>query len=1360
MNRLSKLLFVIFWIICQGAFAQNLRFKHIGIADGLSNSTIECIFQDYRGFIWFGTRDGLNRYDGKQITVFKSQKNPNSLSDNYIRCIFESSDKTLWIGTANGLNKFDPELNTFKRHLLGNTSSQGSDNAINAISEYKNQLWIGTAGGLNQLDLKTEKIKRFRNEAINALHHDQSGNLWIASSKGLNRFDTRTQVFNRYTELEQYVLRTITATGDHILWLGTEDKGMIAFNKLNRKLQFYRNRKTDKNSLGSDLVRAIVAGRNKKLWIGGINGGLDMLDPLTQRFSNYTNEPGNASSLSQRTVSALFEDKQGNLWIGTHRGGINLYSPGAEKFRLIQQEINKNSLSYNDVRAFSEDKLGNLWIGTDGGGLNYFNRNTRTFSYYKNNPYEANSLGADAVLDVLVDRKDDIYVGTWGGGLNVLNKQTGSFTKYLSRSEDPTSISSKYVQKSFEDSQGNLWICTYYGGLNLFSRDTKKFKRVLYGSGKTRLSGNNIVSIAEDGNQNLWIGTDDGGLNRYNLKTKEFRHYFQHEDKKPDLRVIFVDSKSRLWIGQTGLYLFEPVKNDFRLYTEKAGLASAIIKGIVEDPKGDFWISTATGLIRFNPDTQNFTKYNAADGLQGPEFEANAAIKTRNGEIFFGGTNGINAFFPQNISTNKYKPPVYLTEFQIFNQKVTADAEDSPLKKDISFTKEIHLDHDQSTFSFSFAGLNYNVAENNKYAYKLEGFDEEWNYGDRANRAFYTNLDPGSYTFRVRASNNDDLWNNEGTAVQIIIAPPFWATWWFRLLVTGLVVYIVYALLSFKRRLEIKEIEERKRAEIHEIQLQFFTNISHEFRTPLSLILGPIDRLLKEDSKIAFHNYYKTIHRNANRLLSLINELMDFRKIESGSLKLRVTAGNLSYFIDEVAEEFIEMAREKNISLEMRKNGVFPEVWFDRQVIEKIILNLINNALKYTKPGGKVTLEILSSLDGFVPLYENKLHLKSNYAGGQYVYIRVADNGIGISKSSIERLFERYYRITDSHLGSGVGLAFVKSLTMLHKGEIQVSSEKHQGTEFIIGIPCCKADYLNEEVWGQTAEASGTRLESITYKSTYSEPLDMPERNENGLGPTFRRILIVDDNEELRDFLRDTLSDGYSISEAADGHEGLRKAKEESPDLIISDVMMPGMTGTAFCKQVKEDIEISHIPFLMLTAKNSIEAEIEGASSGADLYFTKPINMDLLKVNIKNIFDQRQHVKDHYLKDHQVEMIDLVHSTKDREFMKKFLAVIDAQLVSPELDIEYLCGEMGMSRTKLYQKIKEISGQSIIEFIRSVRLKKAVEIMTHEDVLLTEVMYRIGIQTQSYFSKAFKKEYGKTPSQFLQEIKSKVSKVN
>lgn len=1350
------ILFVFFLVSAISGYGQNLKFKHINVEQGLSNSTIECIFQDHRGFIWFGTRDGLNRYDGNQITVFKSNGKPGSISDNFIRCIIEDKDQNLWIGTSNGLNKFNPEQNKFTRYANAGQNS----NIITAIAENKNGIWVGIYGsGLFRTNEKTKSLTPFiyknpkqvgtRKDFINDIYSDADAKLWVATDAGVELLNTIKGTTE--TKLSGYKIRVIEKAKDGSFWMATEENGLIHFDPKRNTLKTYLHEEKNKNSIGSNLVRAIAFDQQNKVWVGGINGGLNHFDPATDLFKHYENKAGNASSLSQRTVSALFVDNQGNLWVGTHRGGVNLYSPQAEKFNLFRQEPDQNSLSYNDVRTFYEAENGEIYIGTDGGGLDVYNKISKSFTHYRSNPFNSNSIGANAVLDITKTR-GGLLVGTWAGGLNRMNAD-GTFTRFNHNDNNPTSISSDYVQKSFEDSEHHVWIGTYYGGLNIFNPETKRFQRIIEGANGTRLIGNNIVAINEDHAKNLWIGTDDGGLNRYNLKTKVFTHYFTEGGKKPDLRVIFVDRKGNLWIGQAGLYRFDAHRNRFKIASQRASLATAFIKGITEDEQGNLWISTANGLVKYNPQHQIFKRYNAADGLQGLEFESNAFLKTKAGEMFFGGINGFNSFFPKDIKTNAFIPPVYLTELKIFNKVITPQTDEDIITNDISYTKKLDLDYDQATVAFRFAALNYVSSENNNYAYKLEGEDKEWINIGNSRQAVYTNLDPGSYTFKVRAANNDGIWNKAGISIVLNISPPFWASWWFRLAVIATAVYLTYLALSFRRRLELRKIEEEKREEIHQTQLQFFTNISHEFRTPLSLILGPIERLLNEDTQQSFQSYYTTIHRNANRLLRLINELMDFRKTASGALKLNVTAGNLDLFVNEIAEEFKEMAADNHIKFTVENNNLLTDVWFDRQIIEKIILNLVNNSLKYTKAGGDLKIQVLNSLDGITPLFENQLHIDNDYHGTIYIYFRVIDNGIGISKDSIQHLFERYYRITESHLGSGVGLAFVKSLTLLHKGLIKVSSERNQGTEIVIGIPVLESDYNVEEQFTQSTAAGGTRLESITYQNEPEKTATI--QPESVTSEDALTILIVDDNEELRTFLKDTLAAQYQIIVAEDGANGVDMAQQHLPDLIISDVMMPGMNGTDFCKIIKENIETSHIPFLMLTAKNSVEAEIEGAESGADLYFTKPINTNLLLITIRNIFEQRKKVKEHYSKNKEMQPRDLVHSEKDKLFMNNLLAIIDAQMVNPEMDIDYLCREIGMSRTKLYQKIKSITGQSIGEFVRSARLRKAVEIMKTEDVLMTEVMYRIGIQTQSYFTKAFKKEFGVTPTGYIQGLGKK-----
>jgi len=1374
------LLYIAFFFIPYLSFSQplKLKFKRISIEQGLSNSTIETIYQDKRGFIWIGTRDGLNRYDGYQMVVYRyDPKNAGSISDNYIRCIYEDRNQNLWVGTTNGLNRLDPAKNSFTRykHIPGDVQSL-SNNLVTCIYEDPNKrLWVSTyGGGINlfqpgergtfiHFQHNPDRVWSLSDDRVNDLYEDVLGNFWVGTEDGLNLFDRESGGFKTYRKFAGFdkdkannVIRKINEDRPGNLLLGTAENGVILFSEKEGLFKQYQHQEKDSNSLASNQVRSLLVDKKGDIWIGGVNGGLDLFHTASGKFYHYQNEPDDPFSLSQRTVSALFEDNQGNLWVGTHRGGLNLFMPGIEKFTLYRQEHAINSLSYNDVKAFCEDSHGKMWIGTDGGGLNLFDKGTNSFQHFRYDPYNPRTVGSNEILNIMEDSEQDLWVGTWGGGLSLFNKRDGSFTRLLHDPADANSISSNYIQQTFEDHEKNLWVATYYGGLNLFNRKTRKFERIVEDAWhQGRLQGNNIVSLKEDKKGNLWIGTDDGGLNCLHADTKRFSHYFNNEEKTPDLRVLFIDSKGRLWVGQAGLYLYDPQRDTFSLYTDKGGLDREFIKGMEEDERGSFWISTSNGITQFNPERLSYKKYNTADGLQGLEFEANAYLKTRDGEIFFGGLNGFNAFYPENIKLNTFIPPVYITDFQLFNKKISVGDKGSPLEKEISETKAITLSYQQSTFSFGFAALNYTALENNQYAYKLEGLEKDWNYIGAGRRASYTDLRPGQYVFRVKASNNDGVWNEQGPSIVITITPPFWETWWFRALVCIILISIVIMIYRFKQKLEWRRLEESKKEEMHQTQLQFFTNISHEFRTPLSLILGPIEILQKEDPQSANTHYYKAIHRNANRLMNLINELMDFRKSEAGVLKLHVMPGNITPFLNEIYEEFAELAIQKNIQFDVIAPEEKEEVWYDRQVLEKIMINLIGNSFKYTADGGRITVKILGSLNEFQPAFENELILKNDYAGHRYIYLQVADNGIGISKDSIAHLFERYYKINDSHLGSGIGLAFVKSLTLLHKGRIYVYSERGKGTEIIIGIPVSKDDYEKNERWVQHSNEMEVRLESIQSKYEHDLAPDsgnvQAEATERETG-NIPHILVVDDNEELRTFLRESLSPHYHIIEAMDGQSGLARAKEEFPDLIISDVMMPAMDGIEFCRAIKEDAETSHIPFLMLTAKDALESRLEGVESGADLYFAKPLSIQLLSLTIRNVLQQKQKLKGKYFKEHHSEVRDLAHSRKDKEFTEQLIGIIESHLTNPDMDVDYICMQMGMSRTKLYQKIKVITGLPIGEFIRKVRLRKALQLMTHQDVSLTDVMYSVGILTQSYFTKAFKKEFGKTPSQFLKEL--------
>jgi ligand-binding sensor domain-containing protein/signal transduction histidine kinase/DNA-binding NarL/FixJ family response regulator len=1352
--------------------APKLSFKHLGYQQGLSNSVIECIIEDNRGYMWFGTRDGLNRFDGHEITTFRHiQGDTTSINGNYITALYEDSRRRLWVGTLNGLNRFDPYTDEFI-HLQAGDNDPGSlaGNTVTSICEDSSRrLWIATNDGLSLLDENSRRFTSFRptewfpeyggNDRINAICEGIDGRIWAATNKGLLFLDPQQTAFVKSTSQPSLgnVLIKFIVRQNNDLWLGTQNSGLYRVDLRTATAKHFQNDEKSDSSLSGNMIESLFLDKKGNIWVGTINCGLNLFNPASDCWYHYNEEPESQQGLSNRTVSAIFEDKVGNFWVGTHRGGVNLYSPFGEKFGLYTKKLTGHSLSDNDVIAFGEDRKGNIWVGTNGGGLNYFDRRRNSFAYYRFDPNKPHSISSDAIMNIVTDSHNELWVSTWGGGLNRMVKN-GSFIRYTNSVVDSNSISSNYVQSTLEDSHGNFWVATYYGGLNLLDRRTGRFHRVSTDpSGQTAVRGNNIVSMAEDKTGKLWFGTDDGGLNCYDPVRQHFFHYFNDQASTTDLRVIFIDKQGRLWVGQEGLYLFDPSKNSFSLYTRRGGLAHEFIKGIEEDTANNFWISTSRGLIRFDPADSSFSTYNTSDGLQGLEFYTNSCMQTHDGEMFFGGADGFNCFYPSQIRINHYVPPVYITELRVFNEKIHPGDSTGILESDISLTQTIELSYKQSSIAFTFSALNYTNSENNRYAYKLEGFDKNWHFTNTENKTNYTNLDFGDYVFHVRACNNDGIWNDKGASIRIRIRPPFWKTSWFLFLVSMVMVGSGYAIYLRKRQRQLKKMEARKQQELVQMQLQFFTNISHELRTPLMLIMGPAERLLKEEATPIAMKQYRSIHRNAGRLLYLINELMDYRKLQAGALKLQTVPGNLSNFLEEIAAEFYEWADRKNIHFVVRPDKVRSDSWYDRQVSEKIVLNLLSNAFKYTPSGGTIEIDVLDSLSGFKPSFANEMFLLNDYRAQRYKYIRIRDNGTGISADSIQHIFERYFRVSEYHLGSGIGLAFVRSLTALHKGDIFVYSERERGTEIIVGIPADEASYLPEEKWANQPTENRTRLESLhnRYEGEFSASEDTPEAHPVRRRPLTRHVLVTDDNEELRHFIKDCLIPHYQVSEAADGAEGLRKAKSSPPDLIISDVMMPVMNGNEFCKAIRQDIDTSHIPFIMLTAKDANPAKVEGAEAGADFYFSKPVNVEFLLLSIRNIFDQQQKLRDHYVKDYQADARELLQSGKDKEFLDELLAIIDSQLMNPDLDIEYVCRKVNMSRSKLYEKIKAITGQATGDFIRTIRLKKAVDIMVHEDVSLMEIACRVGIQTQSYFTKAFKKQYGKTPMQFMQDLVKK-----
>ncbi len=1340
---------------------QELRFKHLNREDGLANSTVEALYQDTKGFIWIGTPQGLNKFDGYTFDFFQEGSKNRSICNNYILNITEDSKKRLWIATTYGVALYDDVYDIF----ITKNQPKGYSNYVFFVFENnEGKIIAGTENGINIYDEKSKSFQRLENhlskQKVKCIVQDNFGKIWIGTENdGLYIYNTNfKQVFklnNANGALRSNNINCLSKDKNGRIWVGYFDKGIDVFTNEHTKKYSFIADEHSKTSLSSNVIKCITLDSKNNIWIGTENGGLNIWNEQNNIFTRIENTIENPDGLSQKTVSSIIEDSQNNIWIGTHRGGLNIYSPFFNSFIYFTQGEYKKSLSFKDVKSFAEGNDGKLYIGTDGGGMNVWNRLTNTIKYYKHDVNNAQSISSNAVLCTYKDSYGYIWTGTWEGGLCKFNPITENFTTFKHDENNAYSISSDKVWKVIEDKNNNLWIGTTNGGVCVYERDYDRFIKVNKSrKDKSILSGKDVSDLCFDKNGTLWIATQNG-LNRYSIENDHFTLYFSSPEDKissQNINTLHCDASGGFWVvTNKGLYKYDYEKENFTYFHfRNAPLYN--IKSIIDDNEGNLWCGTQNGLLKINIKSGDVKRYTVSDGLQGLDFSRSTCLKLSSGELVFGGYNGFNLFKPSHISVNTTPPKIYIRQINVLNKPVYPSSEKKTiLRQQIFSNGSIRLTHDQSAlFSVEFAAINYISTSKNQYSYKLEGYDKNWNYLGSERKVTFTNLDPGDYTLHIRASNNDGIWNMQGSKVHIKLLPPFWKTWWFRALILIAIIALLYFYFSLYKNLINRRLQEKKKEEMYDMQLNFFTHVSHELRTPLSIILGATEKMEGTNTNHSFNNYYQLLHKNVNRMVSLIKEIMDFRKLESGIVKLKVEKGNFNETVIQLSQDFIPIAENKkidyaiNISKNENKN-----VWFDKQIIETIVLNILNNAFKYTDEKGKVTIEILDNIENFVSEYTEKVSYQSNAPITEYLYIIVRDTGIGISTQSLKHIFDRFYKVSDKHLGSGVGLALVKGLTLLHKGKICVYSERNTGTDIIVGIPYTSNNYTNEEKNNEKTVV----LEHVKDQLI----VDIPEEKislENESTEKENTILIVEDNEDLRNFLHSTLQQEYNVYSAKDGVEGFEKSLELLPSLIITDVMMPKMDGNEMARRIRANEMSSHIPIIMLTAKEGSEAEAIGVESGADYYFTKPISLTLLSTTIKNIFTHNKKLKEHYLKDYKQEIRDSIRSSKHREIMDTFLLIIESEVDNPDLNVEYLCKQMGMSKTKLFNVIKQITGSSINEMIRKVRLKKAVYIMTNEEVTINEVMSRVGILSASYFSKAFKKEYGKTPSEYYHSIKN------
>ncbi|WP_345947600.1 two-component regulator propeller domain-containing protein [Mucilaginibacter sp. PAMB04274] len=1360
------------------AWAQHLNFKHLTINEGLSQNTVFCVTQDKTGFIWIGTEDGLNKYDGYEFSIYKHEdNNPKSLSHSQINALQEDPRGNLWVGTSDGLNCFDKHTESFRKISTGTNSESGTNEFITSfLYDSFGNLWIGTFGGLKRYDYKTNKVVDYTikssnqstgtSKRVQAIFEDADRTLWVSIGKNLKRIDLSTQKpmplpagLQENIDLSKSNIRVIKQSKNAELWFGTEGGGLYRYNILTNKTTHYLHSNSDNKSLPTNIIRSLLPYSDTEMWIG-TRDGLSILNMQTNTFTNHKYNPYDTKTISHNSVRNIFRDRAGNIWLGTYAGGLNFFSSGGNNFSYIgEKSSNKAGLSHRVVSSIINNN-GALWVGTEGGGLNYIDRNKGI-----QKAFVINSEQQNIVKSLSKDEKGNLWIGTYDG-LSYMDTQSGLITNF-DITENDSKPENKQVFAVLAAKNG-VWMGTDGRGLKFMDREGKFSTYLHNANNNNSISGNTGFCLLKDSEDGLWVGTEHG-LSYFDTQTNRFTQFVHHDGKPYSLQhntilSLFADSKNRLWVGTKGggVSYYDRSSKHFYTISTNEGLNNGVIHAIKQDVDGNLWLSTNQGLSKiifksftppFSKNTLRIMNYTVDDGLQSNQFSSGAAETGEDGELLFGGINGLTAFYPNKIIYNTFKPKVVITDFLIKNNPANLGAENSPLSKPIDETEDITLTHDQAFITFKFAALNYLNPDKNQYVYRLRGFyDDEWHYVNNQRTATYTNLDAGKYVFQIRAANNDGVWTDEVKTVRITVLPPWWKTWWAYLLyvcILGLVLYMVYYHLvktsKLTHELKFQHMSHEKDQELAQRKLSFFTNISHEIKTPLTLILAPIDKLIGlNEGNNKTQNQLRLIQRNGERLVRLIDQLLDFRKFESGNMKLQAAEGNIVRFVKEILMAFESYAHHRRIRIKLMTEQQRIRIWYDRDKLEKVIYNLLSNALKFTNEGGQVIV-----------------YIKQLDTQPSNLIIEIEDNGIGIPPHQIDKIFDQFTHFDDKGIntkGTGIGLAFSKGLVELHKGTMHVESTvatpQQQGkTVFRIILPVGKehlsedeviADYKNSEDLDAYRESEISSASRLAIQKRKQQVLQ-------NAGKEKLILLIVEDNLEVQEFVSSHFEPDFEIHTAQNGAVGLQKALELVPDIIISDVMMPEMNGITLCSKLKADARTSHVPVILLTARTPIIFNIEGLETGADDYITKPFNLTMLEARVWNLLDSRQKLRERYRREITLQPTNAAITSPDEKFLERVMKYIEANMAEPTLSVEELGKEVGMSRVTLYRKIKALTNQTAVEFIRSVRLKRAAQLLEQNKLNVNEVAYMVGFLDIDYFRRCFKDEFGFTPKEFANQ---------
>lgn len=1352
-------------------------YNFVTIDDGIPKSAITKIVQDKDGLIWIATNgEGLFKYNGTDLKAYKQNDNDSkSINTSIVNTIFIDSNDNIWVGTNEGLNKYDKELDIFQSISISKNNLTNKDIPVFAISENSaGSIFIGTpTNGLYKLDVDDYSIEEIKDEegsngtqsVINVIVPLKNGDMLVGSTDGLFKYDNHDNQLKPQqistengTLLVDYAIQSITIDTNNNIWLGTFTKGLFKV-----RYDIGEHYVVDVFNFTNKRIFAVKVLANNTVICATENDGLFVLDIKGNPIHNYTYDKSDPKRIRSNSIWSIFVDNNERIWLGYYNKGISVYDKYYDKFLDLESlPYSENSLQSPSVTGIAQSSDNQLWIGMDGGGIDKYNLETKEFIHISDivntNSEELKNLD---VQTIHLDQKENLWVGTWSSGIFYLPKGDKSF-KNFSIETTNQSLTSNSITTFSEDSKGTIWIGTYYGGLHSYNPKTREFHHHSSDTFNTLLGKEgHIRTLLVDHQDQIWIGGPDGivrvSFSNNEIKTAVLTNIISEDSSIQgtiDARSLYEDSDNNIWLGTYGMGLgkINIIENTVNWFNSDDGLLLDNISSIIEDDNKNIWVSGETGLSMFDSRTNKFLNYNKEDGLLANNFNYNAVTKGENGILYFGNYEGINYFNPNNILRNTNKPLVYFTDLKLFNKSVIPSEKGVPIQKNISEVDHLTLKPNQFVFTLEYAAVNFTRANNNKYAYYLEGFENDWNYVGNSRSATYTNLSPGSYTFHVKASNNDSVWTEKPLALPITILAPWWATPW--AIFGYIIAFITFIFLinwflnkqrEERRIIQFERSQRQQEEMLNEKKIQFFTNISHEFRTPLTLIMNPIMDIMDTNNyklNKGLKEKHRIIFRNANRLKNLIDELMDFRKLHLHKMTLNTSRINAHKFVKEITEHFEEEAFEKNIllNIETDDNNEI-DFWGDPGLLEKVIFNLLSNSFKATPDNGVITLGVYAHNSKIIfPLIDDTTPYHA-------LEICIEDTGSGISKDDIEHIFERFYQASDKtqqyfgSSGTGIGLELVQSFVQLHKGIVEVDSEIGEGTKFTLLFPLGKEHLESSELSIPTRkENKDVTVEPFEDEDSKNQLLNLENKNK-------KTILIVEDNTELRNYLKNKLRADYTVVEAENGKIGLQIALKGIPDIIITDVIMPEMDGFEFCKQIKEDLKTSHIPVLMLTAKAMSSDKIKGIDSGADAYLNKPFEMKLLKSYINRLIKSRQQFIEKNINDkNKITLLDNTTSL-DKTFMQRVLDYVNENLGEPDLKVEHLADDMSLSRSQLYRKIKAITGMTANELIRKIRLKKAKQMIESGSESISEVGFKVGFSSASYFSKCFKNEFGILPTE-------------